>query len=112
MKNSPVYPSAILMKNSNFAAQKSILMRKYIFRMLLPVLACLFLTSCHKDCVCKYYRNNKLYDIKTWDDKHLTEKDCDDMNDEFTLSIPLDQVSDIPVGDVELVDMRVVCEQD
>jgi hypothetical protein len=34
------------------------------------------------------------------------------MNDEFTLSIPLDQVSDIPVGDVELVDMRVVCEQD
>lgn len=64
------------------------------------------LTSCHKDCVCKYYRKGKLYDVKTWKDKAVTEEDCEGMNDSYTLSVPVGDLAEY-----ELVDYTVVCEQ-
>ena len=73
--------------------------------LILTVLLAFGLTSCHKDCVCKYYRKGKLYDVKTWKNKAVTEEDCDGMNDSYTMSIPLGD------DDVELVDYSVVCEQ-
>lgn len=47
-----------------------------------------------------------MYDIKVWDEKHLTEEDCRSMNNSYEM--------DLPIGDydVELVDVRVVCEQE
>ena len=72
----------------------------------LTVLLAFGLTSCHKDCVCKYYRKGKLYDVKTWKDKAVTAEDCEGMNDNYTLSVPVGEFSD-----VELVDYSVVCEQ-
>lgn len=70
------------------------------------------MTSCHKDCVCKYYRDGKLYDIKTWGDKHVTDEDCAGMNDSREISIPLDQIDEIPIDEVEIVNMTVVCKRD
>ena len=64
------------------------------------------LASCHKDCVCKYYRKGKLYDVKTWKDKAVTEEDCEGMNDSYTLSVPVGDLAEY-----ELVDYTVVCEQ-
>ena len=78
-------------------------MRKLILT--LTVLLAFGLTSCHKDCVCKYYRKGKLYDVKTWKNKAVTEEDCDGMNDSYTMSVPLGD------DEVELVDYSVVCEQ-
>ena len=72
----------------------------------LALIAAIGLTSCHKDCVCKYYRKGTLYDIKTWKDRHVTEEDCAGMNDSYTLSVPIGEYDD-----VELVDYEVVCEQ-
>ena len=71
----------------------------------LLLLSAFCLTSCHKDCVCKYYRKGKLYDIKTWKDKNVTEEDCNGMNDSYTMSLPLGD------NDVELVDYSVECER-
>lgn len=71
----------------------------------LTVLLAFGLISCHKDCVCKYYRKGKLYDVKTWKNKAVTEEDCNGMNDSYTLSVPLGD------DEVELVDYSVVCEQ-
>ena len=73
--------------------------------LLIVCLLALGLTACHKDCVCKYYRKGKLYDVKTWKDKAVTEEDCSGMNDSYTLSVPLGD------NDVELVDYSVVCER-
>ncbi|MCQ2280627.1 MAG: hypothetical protein MJZ49_07500 [Bacteroidales bacterium] len=87
-------------------------MKKSILWILSTIILCISVTSCHKDCVCKYYKQGKLYDIKTWDDKHVTDEDCEGMNDSYTLSIPLDQISEIPLGDAELVDFEVVCKRD
>ena len=72
----------------------------------LLLLSAFCLTSCHKDCVCKYYRKGKLYDVKTWKDRHVTEEDCAGMNDSYTLSVPIGELDE-----VELVDYEVVCEQ-
>lgn len=69
-------------------------------------------SSCQKDCICKYYRNDKLYDIKTWDDKHVTDEDCEGMNDSYTMEVNLDELTDNHLGGVELVDFEVVCERD
>lgn len=80
-------------------------MKKTLLLLTLCLLAAGFLTSCHKDCVCKYYRKGKLYDVKTWKNKAVTEEDCDGMNDSYTMSVPLGD------DDVELVDYSVVCEQ-
>lgn len=73
---------------------------------LLAITATFCLTSCHKDCVCKYYRKGKLYDIKTWTEKQVTEEDCQGMNDSYTLNVPIGESTE-----VELVDFSVVCEQ-
>ena len=72
----------------------------------LLLLSAFCLTSCHKDCVCKYYRKGKLYDVKTWKDRHVTEEDCAGMNDSYTLSVPIGELDE-----VELVDYEVVCER-
>ncbi len=72
----------------------------------LLLLSAFCLTSCHKDCVCKYYRKGRLYDVKTWKDRHVTKEDCAGMNDSYTLSVPIGELDD-----VELVDYEVVCEQ-
>jgi hypothetical protein len=53
-----------------------------------------------------------LYDIKTWDDKHVTDEDCEGMNDSREVSIPVDELTDLPVGEVELVNLRVECARD
>lgn len=87
-------------------------MRKTILLLSLTAFACVAMTACHKNCVCKYYHNDKLYDIRTWDDKHVTDEDCEGMNDSYTLNIPLDQIGNIPLGEPELVDVEVVCERD
>lgn len=79
-------------------------MKKILF---LGAMAILLMTSCHKDCVCKYYRSGKMYDIKVWDDKHITAEDCESMNDSYSLDIPIGEY-----GDVELTDMKVVCTQE
>lgn len=73
--------------------------------LIIALTAAIGLTACHKDCVCKYYRKGKLYDIKTWKDKNVTEEDCNGMNDSYTLSLPLGD------NDVELVDYSVECER-
>lgn len=78
-------------------------MKKTILSLI--VLLAFGLTSCHKDCVCKYYRKGKLYDVKTWKDKAVTEEDCNGMNDSYTLSVPLGD------DNVELVDYSVECER-
>ena len=95
-----------------FAAAFWIIMKKIIFTTIILLTTCILSTSCHKDCVCKYYRNDKLYDIKTWDDKHVTDEDCEGMNDSRVVSIPLDELTDLPVGEAELVNLRVECARD
>ncbi len=87
-------------------------MKKVIFTLIISSIICISTTSCHKDCVCKYYRDGKLYDIKTWDDKHVTDEDCEGMNDSREISIPLDQIDEIPIDEVEIVNMTVVCKRD
>ena len=87
-------------------------MKRLILTFSILSIICISITSCHKDCVCKYYRDGKLYDIKTWDDKHVTDEDCEGMNDSREISIPLDQIDEIPIGDVEIVNMTVVCKRD
>ncbi len=75
---------------------------------LLLVIIALLSTSCRKDCVCKYYKRDKLYDIKVWDDKHLTEEDCESMNDSYSLELPLEDYG----IDLGAMDFRVECSQD
>ncbi len=87
-------------------------MKKIIFTTIILLTTCILATSCHKDCICKYYRNDKLYDIKTWDDKHVTDEDCEGMNDSREVSVPIGELTDLPVGDVELVNLRVECARD
>lgn len=96
----------------NFAAAFQIIMKKIIFTTIILLTTCILATSCHKDCICKYYRNDKLYDIKTWDDKHVTDEDCEGMNDSREVSVPIGELTDLPVGDVELVNLRVECARD
>ena len=62
-------------------------MKKLFLTFIILSIICISMTSCHKDCVCKYYRDGKLYDIKTWDDKHVTDEDCEGMNDSREVSI-------------------------
>ena len=64
------------------------------------------LTSCHKDCVCKYYRKGKLYDVKTWKDRAITKEDCNGMSDRYTLSVPVNDYFEY-----ELVDYKVECDR-
>lgn len=95
-----------------FAPQTLKGMKKGILTLIISLIICVSITSCHKDCICKYYRDGKLYDIKTWDDKHVTDEDCEGMNDSREISIPLDQIEEIPVDEVEIVNMTVVCKRD
>lgn len=79
-------------------------MKKTLFPIICLLAICL--TACHKDCVCKYYRKGKLYDVKVWKERQITKEDCDGMNDSYTLSVP--------VGDYieyELVDYKVECDR-
>ena len=78
--------------------------RNTLLTLLLLTVFCL--TSCHKDCVCKYYRKGKLYDVKTWKNKAITEEDCEGMNDTYTLSVPIGEYDN-----VELVEYSVECER-
>ncbi|MBO4646049.1 MAG: hypothetical protein J5642_05990 [Bacteroidales bacterium] len=79
-------------------------MKKTLPLILLLAVSC---TACHKDCVCKYYKNDKFYDMKVWDDRHITEEDCQGMNDSRTVEIPLGDY-----GEVELADYKVICSRD
>lgn len=72
--------------------------------LLVCLLAACCLTSCHKDCVCKYYRKGQLYDVKIWKERQITKEECEGMSDRYTLNVP--------IGDyygVDLVDYRVEC---
>lgn len=83
-------------------------MKTNVTFLLMVVLTALLSTSCHKDCICKYYKKDAMYDIKVWDDKHITEEDCNSMNDSYTLNIPLGDSG----TEVEVVDFKVVCNQE
>ncbi|HPT52999.1 MAG TPA: hypothetical protein PK740_06925 [Bacteroidales bacterium] len=73
-----------------------------IITLLLIILA----TSCEKDCICKYYKNDKFYDMKVWDGKIVTEEDCDGMNDSKNISIPL-----LNDSTYEIAHYEVICTQ-
>ncbi len=70
----------------------------------ISVVCAVFLVSCHKDCVCKYYHNDKFYDVKVWDDKNVTDEDCRSMNDTYELNVPIGETAEF-----ELVNVKVVC---
>ena len=79
-------------------------MKKTIFTLI--VLIAISLTACHKDCVCKYYRKGKLYDVKTWKEQSITKEECEGMSDRYTMSVPIGDYTQY-----ELVDFSVVCER-
>ncbi len=73
-----------------------------IFTILLATIA----TSCDKNCICKYYKNDKFYDIKEWDNDNITKEDCEGMNETKDISVPLqDNIN------YEIVKYEVVCKQ-
>lgn len=74
---------------------------------IITILLIIFFASCKKDCVCKYYKNDKFYDMKVWEDKHITEEDCDAMNDSKDISIPLPNDTNYEIANYE-----VICTQE
>lgn len=89
-----------------------VLLRRNSETMKRSVLICIalvcafFLASCHKACVCKYYHNDKFYDVKVWDEKSVTEEDCQSMNDTYELNVPIGETAEL-----EVVNVKVMCSK-